>query len=73
MDIEWCVYKKKIYFLQARNITTLNDKKYKEIQFLENVLSKKTKYYYQKNEVSEISPRPVEFTYSLLKTIYSEG
>jgi len=73
MDIEWCINDNKIYFLQARNITTISKEKYREILFLENELSKNPKYYYEKNEVSEVSPRPVNLTYSLLKKIYSKN
>lgn len=71
-DIEWWIANWQIYFLQSRNITSITKEKYDEILFLEKELELNKKFFYEKNEVSEIAPRPVNFTYNLLETLYSK-
>lgn len=73
VDIEWCVRKSIVYFLQARRITTLSNKQYEEISVLEWLLENQNKYYYEKNEVSEVCPRPTPFMLSLFDKIYAEN
>lgn len=69
-DIEWCIKDDKFYLLQTRPITTISDKHYEQINFLEKHLLKIGKYFFEKTEISEIAPRPTEFTLNLLKLIY---
>ena len=72
-DIEWCIKDDKFYILQTRHITTISDKQYKQINFLEKQLSESKRYFFEKTEISEIAPRPTKFTLSLLKLIYAQN
>ena len=72
-DIEWCIKDSQFYLLQARPITTITNKQYHQINFLEKQLPKSEKYFFEKTEISEIAPRPTEFILSLLKLIYSKN
>lgn len=72
-DIEWCVKNGIWYFLQARPITTITGFDYEQALFLDEVLSKKQKYIFEKTEISEIAPRPTLFTFSLLEKIYGKN
>lgn len=71
-DIEWCIKDNKFYLLQSRPISTISDKQYKEILFLEKYLLQKGGYYFEKTEASEIAPRPARFTFDLLRSIYRQ-
>jgi len=71
-DIEWCIKDNEFYLLQTRPITTITSKHYEQINFLEKQLSER-EYFFEKTEISEIAPRPTEFTLSLLKLIYSQN
>lgn len=71
-DIEWCIRHNQFYLLQTRPITTITNKQYEQINFLENTLQGNQKYYYEKTEISEIAPRPTTITLDLLRRIYSE-
>lgn len=72
-DIEFCVKNNKIYFLQSRNITTINN--YENILFLEEKVFSlwDNNFFYKKNEISEIAPRPTDFILNLLEEIYKQG
>ena len=72
-DIEWCIKDNQFYLLQNRPITTISDKQYQQIIFLEEVLPKQGKYYFAKTEVSEIAPKPTLITLDILKQIYSNN
>src|SRR3989339_226952 len=72
-DIEWCIRDNKFYLLQTRPISTISDKQYEQIIFLEKNFSQKEKYYFAKTEVSETSPRPTNFTFDILRSIYMEN
>lgn len=72
-DIEWCIKDNQFYLLQTRFITTITSKQYEQINFLEKQLLESKKYFFEKTEISEIAPRPTEFTLSLLKLIYSKN
>lgn len=72
-DIEWCIKSGQFYLIQTRPITTIFSKKYEQISFLEKQLQKKVKYFFEKTEISEIAPRPTDFTFSLLKLIYYQN
>lgn len=72
-DIEWCIKDDKFYLLQMRPVTTISNKQYEQINFLEKQLSESGKYFFKKTEISEIAPRPTEFTLDLLKLIYSQN
>ena len=72
-DIEWCIKDNQFYLLQTRPITTITREQYEQINFLEKQLSEREKYFFEKTEISEIAPRPTEFTLSLLKLIYSQN
>ena len=72
-DIEWCIKGNQFYLLQTRPITTISGKQYEQINFLEKQLAKNEKYFFEKTEISEIAPRPTEFTKSILKVIYSQN
>ncbi len=72
-DIEWCIRDGRWYFLQTRPITTLTRAQYEESLFLDNILPKQKKFFYEKTEIAEIAPRPTPFTLSLLREIYREG
>ena len=72
-DIEWCIKEGRFYLLQARPVTTISSKQYQQINFLEKKLTESKKYFFEKTEISEIAPRPTEFTLSLLKLIYSQN
>ncbi|MFA5994347.1 MAG: PEP/pyruvate-binding domain-containing protein [Parcubacteria group bacterium] len=71
-DIEWCIKDNHFYILQTRSITTISSQQYKQILFLENCLPKQGKYYFEKTEISEISPRPTMATYDILRFIYAQ-
>ena len=72
-DIEWCIKDSQFYLLQTRPVTTITNKQYGQINFLEKQLSKSEKYFFEKTEITEIASRPTEFTKSLLKVIYSKN
>lgn len=72
-DIEWCTRDNSLYILQSRPITTISKEKYQEILFLEQNISQENDYFFEKNEISEIAPRPTPFTLSLLEKIYWEN
>lgn len=72
-DIEWCIKGNQFYLLQTRPITTISKQQYNQIIFLEKQLPKSKKYYFEKTEISEIAPRPTDFTLSLLKLIYPQN
>ena len=70
-DIEWCTQNGKFYFLQTRSITSITEKQFEQIKFLESVLP--TDYFYfSKTSISEIAPRPCSITLDLLKKIYAD-
>ncbi len=71
-DIEWCIQDGMMHYLQARPITTISREKYQEILTLEWSLDNNKDYYLEKNEISEVAPRPTPFTFSLLERIYGE-
>jgi hypothetical protein len=72
-DIEWCVRKGVWYFLQTRAITSLTEKRYKQILFLDRTLPQHDKFYYKKTELTEAAPRPTPCTLDILKKLYGEG
>jgi len=72
-DIEWCLTGSRFYLLQTRPITTISSKQYRQIVFLDGFLCGKRKFFYQKTEVSEIAPRPVNITADLLRAIYAQN
>lgn len=72
-DIEWCAQGGILYFLQTRPITTISKEQYEQILFLDKILPQKRKYYFEKTEATEITPRPAPATLSLLDRIYSEN
>lgn len=73
-DIEWCTKNNTWYFLQARPITTISEKDYRQSIFLDNNLPENEKFYYEKTEISEIASRPTPITKDLLEEIYkTEG
>jgi phosphohistidine swiveling domain-containing protein len=71
-DIEWCMYSNNLYIVQTRPITTINEYKQIELDYLEDFLNNKTEYYYYKNELSQILPRPTKFMLDLIELIYSQ-
>jgi len=71
-DIEWCIQKNEFYILQTRPITTISNTQYKQIIFIEEQLPQAGKYFFGKTELSEIAPRPTDFTLSLLNLIYAK-
>ncbi len=71
-DIEWCIAGNTMYFLQTRSITTITQKQYSQILYLEKVLPTTPTYYYAKTEISEIAPRPTPITLDLLHRIYAD-
>lgn len=72
-DIEWCIRNEQFYLLQARPITTISKLQYAKIRFMEDVLPKWRRYFFEKTEISEIAPRPSKSTFSLLERIYSRN
>ena len=72
-DIEWCIKDGKWYFLQTRPVTTISDLQYEEIIYLDENLPHREKFFFEKNEISEIAPRPTQVTQDLLKMLYAEG
>lgn len=70
-DIEWCVSGGKWYFLQSRPITTLSKEQYQQHLFLEDLIPTDREFLWEKNEISEIAPVPLPFTWSLLEEIYA--
>lgn len=47
-DIEWCIKGNQFYLLQTRPITTISNKQYEQIAFLEENLPKNQKYFFEK-------------------------
>lgn len=72
-DIEWCIANHTMYFLQTRSITTITEKQYKAIQYVDDTFPTSEPYYYEKTEISEIASRPTPITLDLLKRIYATG
>lgn len=72
-DIEWCIENGTLYFLQTRPITTISSCEYEMILTQEKYIPKTGDYFFEKNEISEIAPRPTPFTFSLLEKIYWEN
>ncbi len=73
-DIEWCICDGILYILQSRPITTISDEVYWSILFLEsNLIHVEWDYSYEKTGVTEVAPRPVPFTRSLLERLYTQG
>ncbi|MEI7426265.1 MAG: PEP/pyruvate-binding domain-containing protein [Candidatus Moraniibacteriota bacterium] len=72
-DIEWCIKDGIFYILQTRAITTIMQKQYEQIIYLENFLPKNKKYFFEKTEICEISSRPSIVAYDLLNLIYSKN
>ncbi len=70
-DIEWCIHAGELLILQSRPITTLSREKYEAILLCEKSLPT-WDFFYEKNEISEIAPRPTPLTFSLLEKIYAE-
>lgn len=70
-DIEWCVHKGKLYFLQTRPITTIHKTEYRGMKYLDEVLPKQEPFFYAQTEISEIAPRPSPITFALLQKIYA--
>lgn len=70
-DIEWCIRAGELFILQSRPITTLTREKYEAILLCETSLPQ-WDFFYEKNEISEIAPRPTPLTFSLLEKIYAE-
>jgi phosphohistidine swiveling domain-containing protein len=71
-DIEWCVKKGVWFFLQTRPITSLTEKLYKQIVFLDRTLPQHDRFFYKKTELTEAAPRPTPCTFDILKKIYGE-
>ena len=69
-DIEWCIKNNQWYFLQSRPITTISQAEYEGMRFLDQKLIQEN-FYFAKNEITEIAPKPSEFTLDLLKMIYA--
>lgn len=72
-DIEWCIQNDIFYILQTRPITTISDDTYKSILSLENLLPKGVYFYFEKTELSEMTPKPCGFTFDLLNYIYADN
>lgn len=70
-DIEWCIKDNQWYFLQTRPITTITKKHYASVRLLEKRLPHAGDFLYEKTEITEISPQPTPFTFSLLEAIYA--
>lgn len=72
-DCEWCIQGNTFFLLQTRPITSISKHQYVQIQFLEEALPKKGRYFFQKTEISEIAPRPSLVTLDLLQRIYAQS
>lgn len=72
-DIEWCIKDSLFYVLQSRPITTIAKENYQKFLHLDEVLPQEKAFYFEKTEISEVTPRPTPFTQSLLKRIYAKG
>jgi len=70
-DIEWCIHHGTFYVLQMRPITTISASQYAQMLLLEKILPQHGHYYFEKTEVSEITPRPTPITFDILRAIYS--
>ena len=71
-DVEWCIKDNCFYILQTRPITTISQKQYAQMRFLDDELPKDRQYYFAKTEISEVTPRPAPLTYDLLNLIYAK-
>lgn len=71
-DIEWCIKDNIWYFLQTRPITTISNDEYQQSLFLDQILPK-SRFYFEKTEISEIAQRPTQITKDLLEKIYKEN
>jgi len=75
-DIEWSFANGKLYFLQSRAITTLSKDAYNEMRYVDKFLKthvSEDRFLFEKDEISEIAPRPHPITKSLLDRIYKQG
>lgn len=71
-DIEWTYKKGKFYFLQSRNITSINKDDYDNILYLDKKI-KEDKYYLEKTYLSESVPRPNPIMKDILSEIYKKN
>ncbi|HEV7424511.1 MAG TPA: PEP/pyruvate-binding domain-containing protein, partial [Candidatus Paceibacterota bacterium] len=71
-DIEWLSRNNQLYIVQTRPITTIDDRQYQGLLYLDEILPDEP-FIYEKTEISEIAPRPTPFTYDLLQKIYTLG
>ncbi|MEI7498670.1 MAG: PEP/pyruvate-binding domain-containing protein [Candidatus Falkowbacteria bacterium] len=72
-DIEWCFANGTWHILQARPITSLDTLAVSQIKYLDATLPSQGNFYWEKNEITEIAPRPSRLTLSLLEKIYSDS
>ncbi len=80
-DIEWCMKNSILYILQSRPITTISTTDFEQIKCIDQFLEQESKkveqihkhYYYYKNEISQIIPRPCNLLLDLLDLIYGQN
>jgi phosphohistidine swiveling domain-containing protein len=71
-DIEWVLSSGELWVVQTRPITSINQSQYNDFKFLDLNLPKED-FYFKKNELYEIAPRPSVFTLDLLEKIYAKN
>ena len=72
-DIEWVLANNKYYFVQSRPITTINNKQYGAYQYLDAKFPSNHTYIYEKNKLIELVEKPSNFTFGLIRKIYSSN
>lgn len=74
-DIEWCIKNGLLYILQSRPITTIKSKDFEKIKIIDKFVEEKKlqTYYFYKNEISQIIPRPCNLILDILDLIYGKN
>jgi phosphohistidine swiveling domain-containing protein len=72
-DIEWIIHDSTLYIVQTRPITTLTQKQWAGIRYLETALDGTKSFLFEKDTLSETCPRPRPLALSLLQALYVEG
>lgn len=72
-DIEWCIKDSAWHIVQSRPITSLSHEQNEMLIMLENLLPKEGRFYFAKNEVTDVAPQPSPATLGILRKMYAQN